>query len=72
MTPPLVALEEHYYSSAIFKAIGETFQCTLQGVPGLSDQLRALDNARIHAMDRGNISLQVVSHAFTPGIVITP
>ncbi|KAL3488639.1 hypothetical protein BJX62DRAFT_253111 [Aspergillus germanicus] len=67
MTPPLIALEEHYYSSAIFEAIGETFQRTLQGVPGLSDQLRALDNARIHAMDRGNISLQVVSHAFTPG-----
>ncbi|RDW92686.1 amidohydrolase family protein [Aspergillus mulundensis] len=67
MTPPLLALEEHYYSRAIFDAIGEPFQRTLQGVPGLADQLRGLDVGRLEAMSRGNIALQVVSHAFTPG-----
>jgi hypothetical protein len=67
MTPPLLALEEHYYSAAIFSSIGETFQRTLQGVPGLADQLRSLGDGRLEAMNRGNISLQVVSHAFTPG-----
>lgn len=67
MTPPLLALEEHYYSTAIFNSIGETFQRTLQGVPGLADQLRSLGDGRLEAMNSGNISLQVVSHAFTPG-----
>ncbi len=67
MTPPLLALEEHFYSNAIFNSIGETFQRTLQGVPGLADQLRDFGDGRIEAMDQGNISLQVVSHAFTPG-----
>ncbi|KAL3481049.1 hypothetical protein BJX99DRAFT_272229 [Aspergillus californicus] len=67
MTPPLLALEEHYYSSAIFNSIGETFQRTLQAVPGLTDELLGFGDGRLEAMDRGNISLQVVSHAFTPG-----
>ncbi|KAL4752252.1 hypothetical protein BDW72DRAFT_212135 [Aspergillus terricola var. indicus] len=67
MTPPLLALEEHYYSTAIFNSIGEIFQRTLQGVPGLADQLRDLGDGRLEAMNRGHIALQVVSHAFTPG-----
>lgn len=67
MTPPLLALEEHFYSNAIFNSIGETFRQTLQGVPGLSHQLKDFGDARIDAMDQGNISFQVVSHAFTPG-----
>ncbi|OJJ04759.1 hypothetical protein ASPVEDRAFT_54871 [Aspergillus versicolor CBS 583.65] len=67
MTPPLLALEEHFYSNAIFNSIGETFRQTLQGVPGLAHQLRDFGDARIDAMDQGNISFQIVSHAFTPG-----
>lgn len=67
MTPPLIALEEHYYSNAIFESIGDKFQRSLQAVPGLADQLREVGDERLAAMDRGHISLQVVSHAFTPG-----
>lgn len=67
MTPPLLSLEEHYYSNAIFASIGDKFQRTLQAMPGLVDQLLDLGDGRVAAMDRGNISLQVVSHAFTPG-----
>ncbi|KAF2792361.1 amidohydrolase 2 [Melanomma pulvis-pyrius CBS 109.77] len=67
MTPPLLSLEEHYYSNAIFSSIGDKFQRTLQAVPGLVDQLLDLGDGRVSAMDRGNISFQVVSHAFTPG-----
>jgi hypothetical protein len=67
MTPPLLALEEHYYSNAIFSSIGEKFQRTLKAVPGLSEQLLDLGDGRLAAMDRGQISLQVISHAFTPG-----
>ncbi|OBT77985.1 hypothetical protein VF21_03176 [Pseudogymnoascus sp. 05NY08] len=69
MTPPLIALEEHFYSNAVFSSIGETFQRTLKAVPGLSEALLDLGDGRIAAMDRGQISLQVISHAFTPGNV---
>lgn len=67
MTPPLIALEEHYYSSAIFNSIGENFQRVLNGVPGLADKLREVGDERLAAMNSGNISFQIVSHAFTPG-----
>lgn len=67
MTPPLIALEEHYYSNAIFESIGDKFQRSLQAVPGLTNQLREIGDGRLAAMERGHISLQVVSHAFTPG-----
>jgi hypothetical protein len=67
MVPPLIALEEHFYSKAVFSSIGEKFQFTLKAVPGLSEQLLDLGDGRLAAMDRGNISLQVISHAFTPG-----
>ncbi|OBT61847.1 hypothetical protein VE03_08831 [Pseudogymnoascus sp. 23342-1-I1] len=67
MTPPLIALEEHFYSNAVFSSIGETFQRTLKAVPGLSEALLDLGDGRLAAMDRGQISIQVISHAFTPG-----
>ena len=67
MTPPLIALEEHYYSNAIFNSMGDKFQRSLQAVPELTDQLREVGDERLAAMDRGHISLQVISHAFTPG-----
>ena len=67
MTPPLIALEEHYYSKAIFESIGDKFQRSLQAVPGLTEQLREVGDGRLAAMERGHVSLQVVSHAFTPG-----
>ena len=67
MTPPLIALEEHYYSNAIFESIDDKFQRYLRAVPGLADQLREVGDGRLAAMDQGHIALQVVSHAFTPG-----
>jgi hypothetical protein len=67
MTPPLIGLEEHYYSNAIFASLGVQLQRTLQAVPGLADQLLRVGEERLKAMDEGLISLQIVSHAFTPG-----
>jgi hypothetical protein len=67
MTPPLIALEEHYYSKAVFASLGDKFQHTLSAVPGLAEQLLDLGDGRLEAMDNGQISLQVISHAFTPG-----
>lgn len=67
MTPPFIGLEEHYYSNAIFASLGTQLQCTLQAVPNLADRLLRVGEDRLTAMDNGNMSLQVVSHAFTPG-----
>lgn len=67
MTPPLIALEEHYYSNAIFQSIGEKLRRALQAAPGLATQLQEVGDERLAAMNRGHISLQVISHAFTPG-----
>ena len=67
MTPPLIALEEHYYSNAIFQSIGDNLRRALQASPGLANQLQEVGDERLAAMNRGHISLQVVSHAFTPG-----
>jgi hypothetical protein len=67
MTPPLIGLEEHYYSNAIFASLSTQLQRTLQAVPGLADQLLRVGKERLTAMDGGHVSLQVVSHAFTPG-----
>ena len=47
--------------------MGDPFQRSLQAVPRLFDQLRAIGDGRFAAMDGGNISLQIISHAFTPG-----
>ncbi|ORY16145.1 hypothetical protein BCR34DRAFT_476824 [Clohesyomyces aquaticus] len=67
MTPPLISLEEHYYSKAIFDSLGDRFQGTLHCVPGLVDQLIHVGDKRLTSMDNSNVSLQIVSHAFTPG-----
>lgn len=67
MTPPLIALEEHCYSNTVFESLGERFQRPLKAQPGLAEQLQEVGDGRLAAMDRGHISLQVVSHAFTPG-----
>lgn len=72
MTPPLIALEEHFYSNAIYESIGEPFKSTIKAVPRLKEQLLDLGDERLAAMDRGKIALQVVSHAFTPGMCTLP
>jgi len=67
MTPPLIALEEHYLSNAFFTSIGGKYARTLKAMPDISERLLEVGDLRLAAMDSGNISLQVVSHAFTPG-----
>ena len=67
MTPPLIALEEHYYSEAIYSNINAQFRQRLDAVPHLKDRLLDLEGDRVASMDEGGVALQVVSHAFTPG-----
>ena len=65
MTPPLITLEEHFFSSTI--ANDSTFQAAyglqLKHLPGLLDKLVDLDTLRLEQIDASNISLQIISHA---------
>lgn len=52
----MIALEEQYYSSAIFESISDKFRHALQAVSDLVNQLREIDNERLANMDCGHIS----------------
>lgn len=68
LAPRVLALEKDYYAkSIILDALDEYFRHTLEGVPELVDRLRNVDGERLTAINEGDISLKVISHAFTPG-----
>ncbi|KAK0724696.1 hypothetical protein B0H67DRAFT_480088 [Lasiosphaeris hirsuta] len=66
MTPPLITLEEHFFSSAVPDILKQSYSEQLKNVPGIHDKLRDLGALRQRDMDTGKVSLQVVSHA--PGL----
>ncbi|KAK1753413.1 hypothetical protein QBC47DRAFT_42789 [Echria macrotheca] len=66
MTPPLIALEEHFFSSAGPNDMKKSYSEQLKHVPGVYDKLRDLGPQRLADMNAGRISLQIVSHA--PGL----
>ncbi|KEF52309.1 uncharacterized protein A1O9_11549 [Exophiala aquamarina CBS 119918] len=64
MIPPLVSLEEHFFSAAMLASptaaqYGEQFK----HIPGLREKLSDVGALRLSSMDANNISLQIVSHA---------
>jgi predicted TIM-barrel fold metal-dependent hydrolase len=61
---PLIALEEHYVSSAVLQA--QTVDRYANFPPHIPTKLKALGDDRIRDLDNGKISLQVLSHG--PGI----
>ena len=65
MTPPLITLEEHFFSSAIANdpAAQSSYVLQLKHLPGVLDKLIDLDTVRLQHMDAGHISLQIISHA---------
>ena len=65
MIPPLITLEEHFFSSAIANDSNaqSSYALQLKHLPGVLDKLVDLDTLRLHHMDGGNVSLQIVSHA---------
>ncbi|EME47816.1 hypothetical protein DOTSEDRAFT_167194 [Dothistroma septosporum NZE10] len=65
MTPPLIALEEHF-DSDLFDT-KDDLHANLP--PHLSERLRDVADLRIKEMDAGNISMQVLSHI---GLMPTP
>ncbi|KAH6615450.1 hypothetical protein B0J18DRAFT_483878 [Chaetomium sp. MPI-SDFR-AT-0129] len=67
MTPPLISLEEHFFSSAAPSSLHEKHAEQLRHIPNILAQLTDLGTRhRLPDMDAGGIALQVVSHA--PGL----
>lgn len=64
MVPPLITLEEHFFSTATFNSpVAAKYVEQFNAIPGLEDQLRDLDQLRLSYMEKGKVSLQVISHA---------
>jgi predicted TIM-barrel fold metal-dependent hydrolase len=61
---PLITLEEHFLAEGIGRAGSSEEQ--FKWVPGLLEKLEDLDALRLHDMDEGQITLQVISHG--PGL----
>lgn len=66
MTPPLIALEEHFFSSHVPPDLKESYSEQLRHVQGVKEKLENLSDLRLRDMDAGKVSLQIVSHA--PGL----
>ncbi|KAM7210546.1 hypothetical protein V8F06_014064 [Rhypophila decipiens] len=66
MTPPIIALEEHFFSSHVPPDLKARYSEQLRHVPGVSEKLANLSDLRLRDMDAGKVSLQIVSHA--PGL----
>lgn len=63
MVPPLITLEEHFFSAAVFDSLNDKYAEQFKHVPGLSDKLKDLGELRLKYMEAGKVSLQVISHA---------
>jgi predicted TIM-barrel fold metal-dependent hydrolase len=61
MVPPLITLEEHFFSTECIKAFESRYSEQLKFLPGLADQLADLGEIRLRYMDAGKVSLQVIS-----------
>ncbi|KAK6371389.1 hypothetical protein LTS17_009120 [Exophiala oligosperma] len=62
MTPPLLTLEEHYYSKAIFDSFDNSMKEGIKKWPGAIERLFDAGDLRLEEMNRGQVSLQVISH----------
>lgn len=67
MTPPLIALEEHFLSTAVLDAFDSQYQEQFKAIPQAKEKLKDLDGLRLSEMDKGKVSMQVISHACAPG-----
>ena len=62
MTPPLIALEEHFYSRAVFDSFDNDMKTGISKWPGALDRLFDAGDLRLKEMDNGKVVLQVISH----------
>uniref|UniRef100_A0A8H7K1A5 Uncharacterized protein n=1 Tax=Bionectria ochroleuca TaxID=29856 RepID=A0A8H7K1A5_BIOOC len=65
MTPPLITLEEHWYSGVVFNSFDSPMKRKFGDWPGLLDKLFDANEIRLKDMDQGNIALQVISHCLS-------
>ncbi|KAK4653050.1 hypothetical protein QC762_504590 [Podospora pseudocomata] len=61
--PPLITLEEHYVSATTPDAMKALFKEQTQFVPNVMEKLTNLSSLRLSDMDKGDVTIQVVSHA---------
>lgn len=63
MIPPLISLEEHFFSAAMLASpTAAKYSEQFKHIPGLRDKLADVGPIRISSMDANNISFQIVSH----------
>ncbi|KAK5109916.1 hypothetical protein LTR62_006405 [Meristemomyces frigidus] len=62
MVPPLITLEEHFFSSAVGNSLDDKYIEQFKAIAGLEAQLRDLGDLRLADMAKGKVSLQVISH----------
>ncbi|KAF2770258.1 amidohydrolase 2 [Teratosphaeria nubilosa] len=62
MVPPLITLEEHFFSTAVGNALHDKHAEQFLAISGLETQLTNLDDVRLADMEKGKVSLQVISH----------
>lgn len=67
MAPPLITLEEHFFSSSVSSNMDKAYVEQFKHVPGLESKLKDLSGIRLKDMEAGKVSLQIISHAPTPG-----
>lgn len=65
--PPLITLEEHFFSSSVSSNMDKAYVEQFKHVPSLESKLKNLSDLRLSDMEAGKVSFQVISHAPTPG-----
>ncbi|KAK3049255.1 hypothetical protein LTR09_009433 [Extremus antarcticus] len=67
MIPPLITLEEHYFSTAAINTLDDKMVEQFKHIPGLKDKLTDAGQLRLSEMDKGKVSFQIISHACVAG-----
>ena len=62
MVPPLITLEEHFFSTGVMNTLEKTYAEQFKHLPELSGKLRDLENIRLKDMDAGAVTFQIISH----------
>ncbi|QIW99807.1 hypothetical protein AMS68_005325 [Peltaster fructicola] len=67
MSIPLISLEEHFYSHAVYNALDERGRQVFEHNPGYLKSLEDIDGERLTSMDQNGVTCQVISHAWQTG-----
>ncbi|KAH8897941.1 putative 2,3-dihydroxybenzoic acid decarboxylase [Thozetella sp. PMI_491] len=62
MDIPLITLEEHWYSEAVFHSFDNALRRGIKEWPGVLNKLLDAGEMRLQNMGKGKVSLQVISH----------